>query len=1055
MTKIVVKKSLFDRWNEYIEKAGGRSHKYIRKIPNSKGGWNYIYPADFKKPIKALLSIFGMKEEKIDNAYEKNDIQNLYGASKETFAAHILEYLSNRAKWNNFFSDKKTRESYKAPGKTTGGNKTKTPGTSKEDKQEWNKSLMRKIYSLYNKIPEDKNTPADNSLINAGDKVTMNGRTGVVQAIQNNGMGFVKFDDGGMGRFNLNDMQKIETETPEEEHENRSEVMMGNDNAAKDGVEVIEDPIAEGYKYNFEGKTWTITGFGVDDAPIMVSDDGERIEFDSMAEFDELYQNGELTNAGNNGLTEEPTVVDNYESTSTSNTIGGYKLNPDDFEYLIDLVDDVYSEVDVLSSGNGNVAWDMKNYTAVLAKQLKNNPARVEAVAKIAASNGIDDLATFFAQMKDTYDNMVANGNYYRSTDLGSKPRDLFNAKGQQIPLTYSDINLGLSEEERNQIYDEMIAERKADDYASFDADKFGALVQAWQTAIRLPTVKEQNMHLLKIYSLLEDENWHTENQMLLDGKFAELNQMVIDMRTQENIWKEKNGILERIKDNKTVGKEYFDELRSNTSNANTRAAIDQAEKEYNEDQRMAQYRLESDRWDAHERNYNKERANFGMRDNFKTREEVETALNNELKDWNVTPENLRENVIGTDNFDSARQARIDYLTEKLNGFNATSNYGTTFPPSIAGNLPTDVTLDEIIKRVGNSTTVSDNVVDQLVKEKTGYSNLWDLQRNGAYRDTPSAQKWANVQEIIRLQTRKNQGMDVVDGKVVTKVKDINGMNVKEGDIVKISNSYTQNENGLFRVQKLWDRSDGTTFSLTKVKKDGTDAKGTYTSASWPMNSTYSNNPRFNAEYRQHNGKNGENVKMELYTISDEARQKGIDNATKEKGYQFTSNGIRTPSGDYTSVYYSLGDDGSVHVSSSGYGNTLGFLNTETDKVRNDTDSMTDYFDKDDITVTPSNPYYKQIKRAALKNQISSMKKRLEDAKKDVERYSGSGKNYYNAEYYLKEAKKIVSDYPSRIAGYEKDLKAVEKELKPKTVKKGLVIMENGRIFIQKSLPLD
>ena len=61
--------------------------------------------------------------------------------------------------------------------------------------------------------------------------------------------------------------------------------------------------------------------------------------------------------------------------------------------------------------------------------------------------------------------------------------------------------------------------------------------------------------------------------------------------------------------------------------------------------------------------------------------------------------------------------------------------------------------------------------------------------------------------------------------------------------------------------EKLWDRSDGSTFSLQKVKKDGTDATGKYNSASWPMNSTYSNNPRFNAEYRQHNGKNGENVK--------------------------------------------------------------------------------------------------------------------------------------------------------------------------------------------------
>lgn len=1046
MNRLVVKKSFFDRCTEYIEKS--RSHKYIRKLPNSKGGWNYIYAADFKHPLKALLSIFGIKQEKIDNAYEKNDIQKLYGVSKESFASHVLEYLSNRAKWNLFFSDSKTRTAYKAPGKTSGGNKSKNNETSttgkKEPKQEWNKSLMRKIYSMYNKVPEDNNTNIDESLINTGDKVTMNGRTGVVQSIQNNGMGFVKFDDGGMGRFNLNDLQKLPGNT-----EKLSEAMLGNDNAKKDAVTVVEDPIAVGYKYNFEGKTWTISGFGPDDAPIMISDGGERIEFDSMAEFDGLYQSGEITNAAENGITEPPTVVENYESSKpNSNTIGGVTMNPDDFEYMIDLVDDVYSELEVMSNGFGRSKWDDKTFPALLANYLKRAPGKIDTVAAILSKHNVDDIADFFLAAKSKYDEMVANGNYYRSTDMGAKPRDLYDVYGKQIPLTYSDINLGLSEDDRNAVYDEMRKEREADGYNGFDADKFESYVNQWKNALSEKTVKEQNMKLLKIYSILEDENWHTENQMLLDGKFDELNQRIKKMRTEENIWKEKNGILDRIKDNKTVGKEYFDHLRATTSNSDTRAAIDQAEKEYNEDQRMAQYRLESDRWDKYQNNYSKERTNFAMRDNFKTKEEVQTALNEELNGWTVTPENLRETVIAADNFDAARQARIDYLQEKLKGFNSTANYGNTFPPSIAGNLPNSVSLDEIIQKVGDS-TVADKVVDELVREKTGYNSLWNYQTS--YRpDIAENQKWANVQEIVRLQTRKNQGMDVVNGNVVTKVKDINGNSVKEGDIVKISNSYTQNENGLYRVTKLWDRSDGSTFSLQKVKKDGTDAKGNYTSASWPMNYTYSNNPRTRAEYQAHNGKNGENVSIEVVTISDEARQKGIDNATKEKGYQFTQNGIRDPKGNYHSVHYSYGDDGTIWVSSHDYGNTLGFLNTETDKVRNDTDSMTDYFDKDDITVTPSNPYYNQIKRAALKDKVSSMKKRLESAKKDVEKYSGSGKNYYNADYYLKEAKKIVSDYPSQIAGYEKELNAVEKELKPKTVKKSLFIIKNGRFLVRK-----
>ena len=164
-------------------------------------------------------------------------------------------------------------------------------------------------------------------------------------------------------------MQKIggNKVTSAEEHQNRSEAMMGNDNAKKDEVTVIEDPIDVGFKYNYDGKEWTVVGFGEGDAPIMMASDGDRIEFDSMAEFDGLYQNGEITNAAKNGI-EEPTVVDNYESNSTSNTIGGIKLNPDDFEYLIDLVDNVYSEIDVMTNGQASQKWDLRNYTAALAK---------------------------------------------------------------------------------------------------------------------------------------------------------------------------------------------------------------------------------------------------------------------------------------------------------------------------------------------------------------------------------------------------------------------------------------------------------------------------------------------------------------------------------------------------------------------------------------------------------------------------------------------------------------------------------------------------------------
>ena len=113
----VISKAFYEKyWDNYIEKA--MSHKYIRKIPNSKGGYYYIYPKDFAKPLKVLLSIFGMKEEKIDDSYKNNNIQEVYGVNKQGFAAHLLEYLTNKATWNKFFGDKFNRDRYKTPIKT-------------------------------------------------------------------------------------------------------------------------------------------------------------------------------------------------------------------------------------------------------------------------------------------------------------------------------------------------------------------------------------------------------------------------------------------------------------------------------------------------------------------------------------------------------------------------------------------------------------------------------------------------------------------------------------------------------------------------------------------------------------------------------------------------------------------------------------------------------------------------------------------------------------------------------------------------------------------------
>ena len=64
---------------------------------------------------------------------------------------------------------------------------------------------------MYNSVPEDKteNNPGIDT-IKVGDKVSYNGRVGEVTKDFENGMMFVKFENGGMGRFAVKDLQKMD-----------------------------------------------------------------------------------------------------------------------------------------------------------------------------------------------------------------------------------------------------------------------------------------------------------------------------------------------------------------------------------------------------------------------------------------------------------------------------------------------------------------------------------------------------------------------------------------------------------------------------------------------------------------------------------------------------------------------------------------------------------------------------------------------------------------------------------------------------------------------------
>lgn len=140
-----------DEW-DFIEKA--LSHKYIKRIPTGKPDrpWYYIYAETFLKPFKALAEIFGVTERRVNDDYDNENIKKNYGVDKKTFAAHILEYFTNREKWNKIFGTRENREKYKKPVKQSEFAEAITKQTGKkpsEKKRIINRSLMKKVWSLY------------------------------------------------------------------------------------------------------------------------------------------------------------------------------------------------------------------------------------------------------------------------------------------------------------------------------------------------------------------------------------------------------------------------------------------------------------------------------------------------------------------------------------------------------------------------------------------------------------------------------------------------------------------------------------------------------------------------------------------------------------------------------------------------------------------------------------------------------------------------------------------------------------------------------------------
>ena len=160
-------------WDD-IEKAV--AHKYIKRWPAKNGkGWEYLYAGKlFSRPMMALAEIFGIKNKKIEDDFARYNIKKDYGTDKKTFAAHVLEYLSSKVKWDGIFSLKENRQKYRQPEKQrpaesavkTGIGLPKTAKQNVPAKEKSpltvNRSLLRKVWEIYNPQKAKDAEAADN-----------------------------------------------------------------------------------------------------------------------------------------------------------------------------------------------------------------------------------------------------------------------------------------------------------------------------------------------------------------------------------------------------------------------------------------------------------------------------------------------------------------------------------------------------------------------------------------------------------------------------------------------------------------------------------------------------------------------------------------------------------------------------------------------------------------------------------------------------------------------------------------------------------------------------
>ena len=122
-------------------------------------------------------------------------------------------------------------------------------------------------------------------------------------------------------------------------------------------------------------------------------------------------------------------------------------------------------------------------------------------------------------------------------------------------------------------------------------------------------------------------------------------------------------------------------------------------------------------------------------------------------------------------------------------------------------------------------------------------------------------------------------------------------------------------------------------------------------------------------------------------------------------------NGVKWGNGEYTPCFYSMGNklynsENCITITARDYES----LPAELGEIQNDTDSQTDYFDSDRVTLEPGDKYYDEALAAYKKRVVADSKRYLKHDEKRLQKELESLHPYPATVEYLEE----------QIAGYKK-----------------------------------